>query len=48
MSDTTRWVIVVVAALLIVGIVAFARGVEHQRGDEVGALGGPVTAAAAH
>jgi hypothetical protein len=37
-SDTARWVIAVVVLLLIVGIIAYARGEEHYRGDEVGAL----------
>jgi hypothetical protein len=37
MSDTARWVIVIVALVLIVALVAFARGAEHRRGDEVGA-----------
>jgi hypothetical protein len=40
MSDTARWVIAVVVLLLVVGIIAYARGEEHYRGDEVGALHG--------
>jgi hypothetical protein len=40
-----RWVIVVLIALLVVGLVAFARGREHRRGDEVGALGWSAPAA---
>jgi hypothetical protein len=39
MSDTPRWVVVIVIALIVVGLIAFARGREHRRGDEVGALG---------
>jgi hypothetical protein len=39
MGDTPRWVIVVVVLLIVVGLIAYARGHEHQRGDEVGALG---------
>ncbi len=38
MSDTARWVIAVVVLVLVVGIIAYARGDEHHRGDEVGAL----------
>ena len=38
MSDTARWVIAVVVLLLVVGIIAYARGDEHYRGDEVGAI----------
>jgi hypothetical protein len=44
MSDTPRWVIVLVVALVVVGLIAFARGREHRRGDEVGALGSDVSA----
>jgi hypothetical protein len=36
MSDTAKWVIVIVVLVLIVGLVAFARGGEHRRGDDVG------------
>ncbi|HET7236629.1 MAG TPA: hypothetical protein VFK59_09375 [Actinomycetota bacterium] len=39
MSDAPRWVIVLVVMLLAVGLIAFARGRDHRRGDEVGALG---------
>ena len=38
MKDTPKWVIVVVATLLVIGLLAFARGRVHHRGDEVGAL----------
>ncbi len=31
-----RWVIAVVAALLIVGLIAYARGTDHHRGIDVG------------
>ena len=36
MSDAPRWVIVVVVVLVLVGLLAFARGRAHRRGDEVG------------
>jgi hypothetical protein len=35
----TRWLIVVLVVLVLVGLVAFARGREHRRGDEEGARG---------
>jgi hypothetical protein len=38
MRSAVRWIIVVVAALVVVGLVAYARGPEHHRGDDVGAL----------
>jgi hypothetical protein len=43
MSDTPKWVIAVIVAFVIVGLIAFARGRDHRRGDEVGALGGGVS-----
>jgi hypothetical protein len=36
MGDTPRWVIAVAVALLVVALVAFARGRDHHRGDEIG------------
>ena len=36
MSDAPRWVVVILVVLVLVGLVAFARGREHRRGDEVG------------
>ena len=45
MNGIPRWVIVVLIALVLVGLVAFARGREHRRGDEEGALGTPAPAA---
>ena len=40
MGDTTRWVLMVVVALVVVGLLAFARGPDHHRGQQqVGALG---------
>ena len=38
MRSAVRWIIVVAAVLVVVGLVAFARGPEHHRGDDVGAL----------
>jgi hypothetical protein len=36
MSDARRWVLVVAALLLVVGLIAFARGQSHHRGQQVG------------
>ena len=33
-----RWLIVIALSLVVIGLVAYARGDEHKRGDEVGAL----------
>ena len=34
-----RWVVVIVLVLVLVGMLAFARGREHHRGDEEDAMG---------
>jgi hypothetical protein len=40
MDDTRRWVLLVVLALVLVGLLAFARGPDHRRGpQQVGAFG---------
>jgi hypothetical protein len=36
MSDRPRWIVVVLLALLVIGLIAFARGPDHRRGDETG------------
>ena len=36
MSTTVRWLVAALAALLIVGLLGWARGYEHHHGDEVG------------
>jgi preprotein translocase subunit SecG len=36
MGDAPRWVVVVVVAVLVIGLIALARGRDHQRGDETG------------
>jgi hypothetical protein len=33
-----RWVIVILLLVVLVGLLAFARGREHHRGDEEGAF----------
>ena len=39
MSASVRWIIAGVAAVLIVCLVIWARGLDHHRGDDVGSLG---------
>jgi hypothetical protein len=34
-----EWLIILAAALLVVGLIAYARGPTHHRGDEVGSHG---------
>ena len=40
MRDAARWLIVLAIALVLIGLIAYARGDEHHRGDDVGALPG--------
>jgi hypothetical protein len=37
-ADMTRWLLVFVVILCLLGLLLFARGVEHQRGHNEGAL----------
>jgi hypothetical protein len=36
MGDGPKWIVVVLVALLVIGLIAFARGPDHRRGDEIG------------
>jgi len=36
-----RWLVMVVAVVLILGLVVYARGPEHHRGDDIGTHGTP-------
>ena len=38
MSTAVRWVVAAVAALLLVGMLVWARGDEHHHGDDVGSV----------
>jgi hypothetical protein len=39
MGHGVRWLIALALVLLAIGLIAYARGPEHHRGDDVGALG---------
>ncbi len=39
MNDATRWILAAVAIVLVVGLLVWARGDDHHRGDDVGSLG---------
>jgi hypothetical protein len=41
--DARTLVMTILVALLVVGLIAFARGPDHHRGDEIGAVPGSVT-----
>ena len=48
MDDTRRLVLLVVLALVVIGLLAFARGPEHHHGpQQVGAFSGGASTAAA-
>jgi hypothetical protein len=34
-----EWLLILVGALLLIGLIAYARGPKHHRGDEVGSHG---------
>jgi hypothetical protein len=34
-----RWVVIIGCALLVIGLIAYARGPKHRRGDEIGSHG---------
>ena len=36
--SAVRWLIVAFLALVLIGLIAYARGDEHHRGDDVGSL----------
>jgi hypothetical protein len=38
MRQAVRWLIVLVLALVLIGLIAYARGQEHHHDDDVGAL----------
>jgi hypothetical protein len=46
MRDGIRWLIALAIVAVLVGLIAYARGPEHHRGDEVGALPSGVASAA--
>jgi hypothetical protein len=39
MTDLPRWVFAAVLLILVAGLIAYARGTEHHRGENEGALG---------
>jgi hypothetical protein len=44
MPDVVRWLLVLAAALFVIGLIAYARGPNHHHGDDIGALPAGVTA----
>ena len=39
MRDGVRWLIVLLLALVVIGLIAYGRGPKHHHGDDVGAFG---------
>jgi hypothetical protein len=38
MRNAARWLLALALALVVIGLIAYARGPEHHHGDDVGAL----------
>jgi hypothetical protein len=43
--DSLRWLVVLALVVAVIGLIAYARGSQHHRGDEVGTLPAPALAA---
>ena len=43
MRDAVRWLIVLGIVLVLIGLIAYARGDKHHRGDDVGSLSATVS-----
>ena len=39
MRPWIRWLLIAVGLLLVIGLIAYARGPKHHRGDEIGSHG---------
>ena len=39
MRDAVRWLIILAACVVVIGLIAYARGHKHYRGDEIGSHG---------
>jgi hypothetical protein len=39
MRRGVEWLLIVAAALFVIGLIAYARGPKHYRGDEIGGHG---------
>jgi hypothetical protein len=40
-AEVRGWLVVVLVIVLVIGLLSFARGPEHRRGDDVGAFAPP-------
>jgi hypothetical protein len=39
MRSAVNWILIVIGGLLVIGLIAYARGPKHYRGDEIGSHG---------
>ena len=39
MRDAVRWAIAIALAAVVIGLIAYARGDKHHRGDDIGSHG---------
>ena len=37
MKEIWTWILVLLAAVLVIGLIVYARGPDHHRGDDIGA-----------
>ena len=42
LREAARWLLVILVALVLIGLIAYARGDKHHRGDDIGALNAAV------
>ena len=47
-ANAVRWVAMVLLAAFVLGLLIWARGIAHHRGDDVGSLGARYVAAHTH
>jgi hypothetical protein len=39
MRSAVNWILIVIGGLLVIALIAYARGPKHYRGDEIGSHG---------
>jgi len=39
MSDAIRWPVIILCAIVLIGLIAYARGPDHRNGNDIGPHG---------
>ena len=39
MSDAIRWPVIILCAVVLIGLIAYARGPDHRHGNDIGSHG---------